>query len=136
MREEYLAEWVRKAEEDYEAALVLARKRKRPTPGAVGFHCQQCIEKYLKAFLVSNNVNFPKIHDLLELHKLCLSIDPTFELIGDLLDELNPFAVEFRYPGEEITIEEARFAVKAMRKARFFIRNRLSSVADGGLAAE
>lgn len=30
MKEEYLQEWVRKAEEDYEAAVALARKKKRP----------------------------------------------------------------------------------------------------------
>ena len=122
MNEEYLKEWIRKAEEDYEAAVVLARKRKRPTPNAVGFHCQQCIEKYLKAFLVLNEVNFPRIHDLLELHKICLSINPTFELVVDLLDNLNPYAVEFRYPGEEVTVDEAKTAVKAMREARAFIR--------------
>jgi predicted nucleotidyltransferase len=53
---------------DYQAALALSRLRKRPTPNALSFHCQQCAEKYLKAFLVSKNVKFPKTHDLLELH--------------------------------------------------------------------
>jgi HEPN domain-containing protein len=122
MNEEYLKEWIRKAEDDYEAAVALVRMRKRPTPNAVGFHCQQCIEKYLQAFLIKNTVLFPKIHDLLELHKLCLPINPTFELIGNLLDELNPYAVEFRYPGDEVTIEESKAAVKSMKEARAFIR--------------
>ena len=66
-------------------------------------------------------VHFPKTHDLLELHKICLSLDPTFEMIGDLLDRLNPYAVEFRYPGEEVSIEEAKMAVRAMEEARRFI---------------
>jgi HEPN domain-containing protein len=122
MNEEYLQEWIRKAEEDNEAAVALARIRKRPTPNAIGFHCQQCIEKYLKAFLVLHDVDFPRIHDLLELQKMCIPINSSFERIGDLLDELNPYAVEFRYPGEEVTIDEAKAAVKAMRKARVFIR--------------
>lgn len=110
------------AEEDYEAAIALSRKRKRPTPNAVGFHCQQCIEKYLKAYLVSRQVNFPKTHDLLELHKLYLPTEPAFELITDLLDRLNPYSVEFRYPVEEVTIDEAKAAIKAMKEARQFIR--------------
>jgi HEPN domain-containing protein len=80
MSEEYLKEWVRKAEEDYEVATALARRRKSPTPNAVSFHCQQCAEKYLKAYLVQHNVIFPKTHDLLELHRLCLSVDPAFSL--------------------------------------------------------
>ena len=121
MSNEYLREWIRKAEEDYEAGITLGRKRKRPTPNVVGFHCQQCIEKYLKAYLVMQGVPFPKTHDLLELHKICLSLDPTFEMIGDLLDRLNPYAVEFRYPGEEVSIEEAKMAVRAMEEARRFI---------------
>jgi HEPN domain-containing protein len=52
MSEAYLREWTRKAEEDYIAAITLARLRKQPTPSTVSFHCQQCAEKYLKAFLV------------------------------------------------------------------------------------
>jgi HEPN domain-containing protein len=48
MSEAYLQEWIRKAEEDYTAATVLARRRKHPTPSVVCFHCQQCAEKYLK----------------------------------------------------------------------------------------
>lgn len=119
---EYLQEWLEKAEEDFEAAITLVRKRKNPTPNAVGFHCQQCIEKYLKALLISRGVVFPKTHDLLELHKMCTPLEPSIELIGDLLDRLNPYAVEFRYPGENITIDEAKTAVKAMREARRFIR--------------
>ena len=128
MSEEYLKEWVHKAEEDYIVAAALARRRKQPTPNAVAFHCQQCAEKYLKAFLVRHKVMFPKTHDLLELHRLCLSVEPAFDLIGDLLDRLNPYAVEFRYPGEETTVEEAKAAVKAMKKVRHFVRGLLEHV--------
>jgi HEPN domain-containing protein len=123
MSGEYYLEWVQKAEEDYEVARVLARKRTRLTPGAIGFHCQQCAEKYLKAFLVQSDIRFLKINDLLEMHKLCVVVNPSFELIGDALDRLNPFAVEFRYPGEEITMDEAKAAVKTITEARKFIRN-------------
>jgi HEPN domain-containing protein len=122
MNDEYFQEWIRKAEEDYEVALVLIRKRKQPTPSAVGFHCQQCAEKYLKAYLIKSDVRFPRIHDLLELHRLCLALNPSFELVGDLLDRLNPFAVEFRYPGEDLSVEEAKLAVKTVTEVRKFIR--------------
>ena len=122
MNDEYFQEWIRKAEEDYEVALVLIRKRKQPTPSAVGFHCQQCAEKYLKAYPIKSDVRFPRIHDYLELHRLCLALNPSFELVGDLLDRLNPFAVEFRYPGEDLSVEEAKLAVKTVTEVRKFIR--------------
>ena len=99
MIDDYLAEWVGKAEEDFEAACVLICLRKRPTPNAVCFHCQQSAEKYLKAYLVREGIKFPRTHDLLELHKLCSSVDPGFELIADLLDHLNPYSIEYRYWG-------------------------------------
>ena len=125
MSEEYLKEWVGKAEEDYEVAIMLVRRRKRPTPSAVCFHCQQCAEKYLKAFLVRHQVAFPKIHDLRELRRLSVVVDPTIDLITDLLIRLAPYAVEFRYPGEDATVEEAKDAVRAVKEIRRFVRSKL-----------
>jgi len=122
MTDAYLAEWIDKAEEDYQAAIVLVRSRKRPTPNVVCFHCQQSAEKYLKAYLVREEVKFPRTHDLLELHKLCSSVNPGFELIVDLLDRLNPYSIEYRYPGEEVDVDEAREAVKTIKRVRRFLR--------------
>jgi HEPN domain-containing protein len=125
MSKEYLKEWVDKAEEDYEVAITLVRKRKRPTPNAVCFHCQQCAEEYLKAFLVQHEVAFPKIHDLRELRRLAVVVDPTLGLFTDLLLLLAPYAVEFRYPGEVATVEEAKAAVKTVKEIRRFVRSKL-----------
>ena len=93
----------------------------------MSFRCQQCAEKYLKAFLVSKNVKFPKTHDLLEPHKFCLSVDPSFELISDLLDRLNPYSIGYRYPGEVVTVEESKSTLKAAKEVRQFIENLLGS---------
>jgi HEPN domain-containing protein len=131
MSEEYLREWISKADEDYEAATSLIRKRKRPTPNVVCFHCQQCAEKYLKAFLVQRQVVFPKTHDLRELRRLAVSIDPGFDLITDLLNRLTPYAIEFRYPGEQATMTEAKAAIKAMKTVRRFVQDRLDMESSG-----
>ena len=53
-------EWVRCAEEDYAAACSLMRWRAKPLTNTVCFHCQQCVEKYLKALMVEANLAFPK----------------------------------------------------------------------------
>lgn len=42
------AEWVEKAEGDWNAARQLNRVRKDPNYDSVCFHCQQSVEKYLK----------------------------------------------------------------------------------------
>jgi HEPN domain-containing protein len=90
--------WVYKAEEDYRTALTLVRKRKDPVPDNVRFSAQQCVEKYLKAFLVHHRKGFPKTHDLVDLLKFALAVDPLLEAIRPNVRELLPYAVAFRYP--------------------------------------
>jgi HEPN domain-containing protein len=63
--------WVALAEEDYLLASS-ALRRKVPLSYGVCFHAQQCAEKYLKAVLVAQGQSFPKTHDLLMLHNLCI----------------------------------------------------------------
>ncbi len=60
------AEWVMKAEVDFEAARELAGAKRRLHDG-VCFHCQQCAEKYLKALLEEQGLAVPKTHNLVSL---------------------------------------------------------------------
>jgi HEPN domain-containing protein len=73
-------EWISKAEQDHQTAVTMARKRIKPVPDIVGFHSQQCVEKYLKAFLVSTKVDFPKTHDLIELFEIAITKDPLIDI--------------------------------------------------------
>lgn len=86
---------VRKAESD------LADVRR--TLASVGpydtglFHCQQAVEKYLKALLAVHNVNYPKIHDVSELVELSAEFCPNLRTLPFDVSEFNPFAVTIRY---------------------------------------
>ena len=115
-------EWLSKAEQDYQTAITMARKRKKPAPDVVGFHSQQCAEKYLKAFIVSKKIDFPKTHDLIKLLEIAITKDPLIEISRADLRILNPFSVQFRYPGEVSTLEESKTALKTMKKVRQFFR--------------
>ena len=64
------------------------------------FHCQQAVEKYLKWFLVLNDIDPPRTHDLEELEKLCEAIAPQFSAIYEKCSVLSGFAVQSRYPSE------------------------------------
>ena len=127
MTRKLIEEWIYKAEEDFESAVYLFKKDKKAVPDSVCFHCQQCIEKYLKAFLISNDIEPPEIHDLQRLKAICSEVDESFEEVSGELDILNAYAVNFRYPGEAATVEEAHEAVFVMRKIHTFIRDRLMS---------
>ncbi|MFH1442247.1 MAG: HEPN domain-containing protein [Candidatus Omnitrophota bacterium] len=118
-------EWVEKAEGDYETVLDLRKKRRKRQQYIIAFHCQQCIEKYLKALLASREIEFPKQHDLEELLVLLLQNDPLLSAIRNELKELTPFAVSFRYPGEQITKEEFKRAINNMKYVRGILRERL-----------
>ncbi len=121
-----LAEWIQKADGDFNTAQRELRVRHAPNYDAACFHTQQCAEKYLKAFLVSRKVEPPRVRNLIELLKLCLGLDGSFELIRPALELLNTYAVDIRYPGESSTKEEARDAVRAMKQVREFVRGKLN----------
>lgn len=118
--------WVYKAEEDFRTAATMVRKRKEPVPDNVCFCAQQCVKKYLKAFLVFHRIYFPKVHDLLALLDFAVDADTDREILRDDLNFLSPFAVEFRYPGENATVEESKDAVKVMRRVREVLRLKLN----------
>jgi len=116
------AEWVSKAEGDWEAAQKMYRARKFPVYDAACFHCQQCAEKYLKAKLIEAGIAFAKIHDLPSLLKLILPVEPSWLTLNQQLDALNKFAVVYRYPGNDATKADAKQAIEDCRAVRRFIR--------------
>jgi HEPN domain-containing protein len=65
--------------------------------GEVIFHCQQAVEKYLKAFLAKSDVLFKKTHDLVELYLKVKSIED-WDIDEAILERLNDLYIETRYP--------------------------------------
>lgn len=94
---EFVREWVAKSEDDWRSAQVLL-KETSPLVMPALFHMQQCAEKLLKAILIKKEIAFERRHDLSYL--VCLTDEPLLLDHSLLLIELNPFAVEFRYPGD------------------------------------
>jgi HEPN domain-containing protein len=120
-----LEAWTERAEEDYLLALSAMRRKSPLTYGAT-FHAQQCIEKYLKALLISRQVPFPRTHDLAALGFLCQQAGIILPIDDEGLELLTAYAVETRYPGTQPTLEESKEAVKLARIVRRFIKRTLS----------
>lgn len=120
-----ISQWVQKAEEDYYTAITMARKRRHKAPDNVCFCAEQCVEKYLKAFLVQHRISFPKTHLLEELLDLVVRVDISLERVREDLTTLQPYAVEVRYPGFSATNEEAKEAVRLLRRLRILLRQKL-----------
>lgn len=117
------SQWAKKAENDLRNAQHTLKLEKDCPFDTVCFHAQQCAEKYLKAALAFHGIDFPRTHDLTELAAI-LPPGKFLGLASQSLKELNPYAVEARYPGdwEPQTREEAETAVKIAKKARGAIR--------------
>ena len=69
------------------------------------YHSQQCAEKALKAFLVLNDIDPPKTHDLEQLVDLCKNIDAAFSEVEMDCKKINPYGTTSRYP-KEILVDD------------------------------
>ena len=116
------AEWIDKAEGDWVTAQREWRARKQPNYDSACFHTQQCVEKYLKAKLVEENIAFSKVHDLVYLLNLLLPIEPGWASLKPHLTPLNTYAVLYRYPGNTADKTEAKDAIKNCREVRRVVR--------------
>jgi HEPN domain-containing protein len=102
--------WIIKADNDFK----IAEKEilsSQPLTDIICFHCQQCVEKYLKAYLCKQNTEFRKTHNIAELLTLCKEIEPEFSQLDELeISQLTIYATELRYPEDFYipSLEEAK----------------------------
>ncbi len=113
--------WLTKARRDLESARRLASEPAPYLDTAI-YHCQQCAEKALKAFLVYHDVKFEKVHNLDVLLGYCVDIDPEFDVLSDAASNLTPYATAFHYPDEffESEPEQQQFD-EALHQAEQFL---------------
>ncbi len=122
--------WIAKAEGDLKTGKD-ELKTKKPVVDAVCFHMQQCVEKYLKAFLVFRNREFRRTHDLSELIQRCAELDPEFSQLFELdADRLTEYAVEVRYPGDMIlpSLRDAHQSVTIAEQVKKFVSRKLEKL--------
>nr|CBH39681.1 conserved hypothetical protein, containing HEPN domain [uncultured archaeon] len=121
-----VSKWINKAEKD----LLTAEREmsfENPITDTVCFHCQQTVEKYLKAFLVDHQVYFTKIHRIMDLLELCATIDSSFKDELEDADKLTDYAVEIRYPDAwlEPGIGDAEEALEIAKKVKEFVLKKM-----------
>jgi HEPN domain-containing protein len=117
-----MAEWVVKADADLDTARREAAVVESPNYDAVCFHAQQCAEKYLKAMLVENGVQVPRIHDLEALLNLLILRYPELQNVLHFARILSAMAVEVRYPGMMADEDDAGESIKAAIAIREVVR--------------
>ena len=117
-------EWVETAEEDYVGMRQL-QQGQHPVHNSICFHAQQCVEKYLKAWLQEANIPFPRTHDLKELLELIIPSVPIWQVWEPDFSALFKYAVATRYPGASATADNAAHAVHICDTVRRAVREHL-----------
>ena len=117
-------EWIENAEEDYNSAKWL-QESPYPVHNAFCFHAQQCIEKYLKAWLQEEGIPFSKTHDLEELLNVIVSTKPMWNTWQPDLKIIITYAVVSRYPGDSATDEDTKHVIQICDDVRQKIRTQL-----------
>jgi len=95
--EKFVKQWLERANED----LFVVEKLTKPEMTAISsvcFHCQQAVEKFLKAYLIANQIEIQKTHNIEFLLSECEEINGDFSDIDP--KNLSDFGVDVRYPGD------------------------------------
>lgn len=125
--------WISYAEEDLSLAHFALKMPGSCPYRLIAFHAQQCAEKYLKAYLVYHDIDFPYTHNIKKLIDFCGS-HPWIEEIK-AAEELTPYAVTARYPGVDEIVTESE-ATQAVYLASIVRKNIRKVLADDGMAIE
>jgi HEPN domain-containing protein len=93
----------------------------------LAYHAQQCAEKHLKGYLVFHAIDFPYTHNISRLLELCAERASWAEQLRKA-EELSPYAITTRYPGEDETVseEEAHYALEIAAQVRQAVRQALA----------
>lgn len=97
-KSDYIKNWLYRAREDLAVMKNLHSSNPEGFTSTICYHAQQTAEKYLKAFLVFHDVDFPRTHDVDFLLMECQKIDSEAFIID--FKSLTEFGVSVRYPDD------------------------------------
>ncbi|MEW5767470.1 MAG: HEPN domain-containing protein [bacterium] len=126
-----IKEWIHKAEHDLGMA-ELALENKPEYTDSICFHCQQIVEKYLKAYLVLLDIRFEKKHNLSYLLDLISEKEQVSDELYEMVEKIEDYAVEIRYPDDwfEPNLEDTKEAYEIAKQVKEFVLNKINFVND------
>ncbi|AEM72916.1 HEPN domain-containing protein [Caldicellulosiruptor acetigenus] len=110
-------DWIQMGKKDFRAAQILYEHE--GDRGLVCFHCQQAVEKYLKAFLLAKTGIVHEGHNLLKLLKKALEFEPSLSEFAKDVSFVNMFYIEVRYPPDEpmyVSVEDTEECLQITQK--------------------
>jgi len=118
-------EWVSAALEDFGSASVLA---KVPYYAPACYHCQQSVEKILKAYIIAKENTLIKTHDLDDLISKCEKHDLDFGKFKDACENLTPYTTVRYPPLGNLTEQDMKYALKDALDVLTFTKSKLAEM--------
>lgn len=128
MNEEIVKEWLKYANDDLKAGITLFKNNPDEFKAIVCFLMQQAVEKYLKTYLIFNNKEIEKTHDIAKLIEDCKNIDFDFNSLYNInANDLTDYAVATRYPSDLniITLEDEQEAISISEQVKLFVKGKM-----------
>jgi HEPN domain-containing protein len=118
---EQIKEWIKKAEHDLGSAKIIFLYLPDYSD-TIAFHCQQAVEKYIKAIMVYKEIEFQRSHDLIYLLELLSSVSEISKDRYKKAVSLNGYSVQIRYPDKIVKLsrEELEDAIAISQEFRTF----------------
>lgn len=91
-------DWIESAGISYSCARTLIEDKRERLYDPIAFHCHQCLEKSLKAFMMFKKHLLLDSHNLIWLCKKAMETDKEFEKWLEDCITLNPWYIDGRYP--------------------------------------
>ena len=123
-------EWIYFAQMDYyDCALHLSQTR-RPAPvEIICYHCQQSVEKILKAYIIAKGNILVKTHDLEVLIEQCKQYSFDFDNYAKSCFTLTTYVTSTRYPPKpELTEQHMEQALKDALGILEFTKSKLKEM--------
>ena len=122
----FVLDWINKAITDLKCAKILLEHDGGNE--VVAFHCQQSIEKSLKALILYLYATLESGHSLLYLCKKVIEKDKQFSKYIDSCIFVNQYYIETRYPNENSIIVTDEEAQKCINIAEEILNAVLSNI--------
>jgi len=118
-------EWIKIAEHDLGSAMLLAEI---PYYAPACVHCQQSVEKILKAYIIANGGVLKKIHELNVLVEDCEKYSPDFGQIKNNCSDITLYSTMRYPPMGNITDEDMKQLLKDTRDVFDFTKSKLKNL--------
>jgi HEPN domain-containing protein len=111
-------DWLKVAKKDWDRVRYMLEKKDAE---AASFFLQQCLEKYLKAFLLGHGWKLRKIHEIDALLDDAIIYDSTLKSFYDLCERVSGYYFADRYPPLRTTDITCEDITKDLEEAHKFI---------------